>query len=338
MPEIPALELAALLPLVAALLLAAFNYRRALSLRAAAVMTGVLVLLDQSRMQPWVYEYWLLVVVLSFAGSRAPARRIEGILMTCRLILIALYFWSAIQKMNITFMTHTWPELCAGLANTTQFANVLSRAGWVAAVAELALAAALLSNRSRRIAVAAAVTMHIVIVLMLAAEGENAVVWPWNATMAALTVFLFAGNRMEGLAVVRGDGSLRHLTVVIVVGMLPVLSLFGRWDAYLSAALYSGNTLQAVVIVPRKNLSHLPPLVKNNTWQRSEPMFIDINRWSYDELNVPAYPSERVMKAVGGDICRHYSPDGILQILGRPNWLSGERTRSSYDCSALIGE
>jgi hypothetical protein len=64
-------------------------------------------------------------------------------------------------------------------------------------------------------------------------------------------------------------------------------------------------------------------------------MFIDLNRWSFDELNVPAYPSERVMKQVAVDICGtfiHRADKGMLVIHGRPDWRSGAREQRSYPC------
>jgi len=178
--------------------------------------------------------------------------------------------------------------------------------------------------------------MHALVMIALIAAGENRVVWPWNAATAALVLTLFWRTDVDAVTILRGDLTPRHVVVTVAVGVLPLLSFCGWWDAYLSAALYGGNTIQTVVIVTPDTVTSLPPLVRRNTWQQSEPMFIDVNRWSYDELNVPAYPAERVMKRVGREICDHHiSPGhGKLLILGRPQWRSGTRTAAYSDCAA----
>ena len=112
------------------------------------------------------------------------------------------------------------------------------------------------------------------------------------------------------------------------------MSFVELWDSYLSAALYSGNTIQSIVLVRPDSMSRLPALIRENTWQQSQPMFIDINRWSYDELNVPAYPARRVMKSVGATLCRTWTPTGVFRILGRPRWSDGVRDSESYACRA----
>jgi hypothetical protein len=304
--------------------------------RAAAVSIAALVVLDQSRLQPWVYEYVLLLVVISFAGRKSTDAGVAGVLATCRMIVVALYFWSAVQKMNVTFLTRTWPDFSAALSEAIPALSFVSGLGWVVPVAELAFAAGLLSRRFRGAAVVGAVAMHATIMIALVAAGENSVVWPWNAAMAALVLVLFWKTEVGAVTILRGDFTPRHVVVTVAVGALPVLSFFGWWDPYLCAALYAGNTIQTVVVVTADTVPSLRPLIRGDTWQQSEPMFIDVNRWSYDELNVPAYPAERVMKRVGREICdRYLAPGrGRLLILGRPHWRSGARTSTYYDCAA----
>src|SRR5207253_2443158 len=126
--------------------------------------------------------------------------------------------------------------------------------------------------------------------------------------------------------------------LVTVAAVLPVLSFVGCWDSYLSGALYSGNTEQAIVIVTPDVVPRLPALIARNTWRESAPRFIDLNRWSYDELNVPAYPADRVFREVASEVCRHYVDEGALRILGRPDTLSGARASTTVPCAELAYE
>src|SRR5262249_32449873 len=230
----------------------------------------------------------LLLAALSVGRSPTADRR--GALDTCRFIVMALYFWSAIQKMNVTF-TRTWPEVVAGLG--PRAAGILGAVGWLVPLVELSIALGLGVPRLRRPAVALAVAAHTAIVAMLVVSRENSVVWPWNVALATATVVLFRDASWNGAKLLRGDRTLRHRARVVLAGVLPMLSFVGLWDAFLSSALYSGNTIAAVVLVSPETARQLPPIVRENTWQASTPFFIDINRWSYAELNVPMYPAER---------------------------------------------
>lgn len=281
-------------------------------MRASVALTATLVALDQSRLQPWVYQYCLFLIVLSVIVDKRRA------LDTCRFLLIALYFWSAVQKMNFTFIHRTWPDVCP----------MFPRVGWLIPLMELSIAAGLAIPQFRRKALVAAIGMHAVILVMLVIAGENSVVWPWNIALAALALTLFSSS----------DAVRPHKLVALVAGVLPVLSLMGLWDAYLSGALYSGNTIQSVILVTPESVSRFPRVVQENTWLQSPPYFVDINRWSFDELNVPAYPAERVMKAVGREACENYIPpdQATLRILGRPDWRTGTRSASDYQCLGLL--
>ena len=53
------------------------------------------------------------------------------------------------------------------------------------------------------------------------------------------------------------------------------------------------------MIVTPDTLKSFPAIVRRNTWQQSEPMFIDVNRWSYEEIERP-----RVSRGAGDEARR----------------------------------
>ncbi len=327
--------------IVLALAAAVFRLRPVLSARMAVALTAALVVCDQSRLQPWVYQYCAMLAVLSFARREEPAGPGNAALTltTCRFIVVALYFWSAIQKANVTFLTWSWKEFVNPVSalGPPAVASLIMQLGALVPLVELLVAIGLLTARFRRPAIYAAIAVHVCVLSLLVISGENSVVWPWNAAMAILTVLLFGKSDVTAVALVRNAGFAPHRVIAPLFGVMPLLGLFGYWDAYLSAALYSGNVRQAVVYVTPDVAERLPPVIRRNTWRESVPMFIDLNRWSYDELNVPAYPADRVFKRIGGEVCRTYvhSGAGSLRILDRPDWRTGRRGSETYDCAIV---
>lgn len=63
-------------------------------------------LFDQSRWQPWFYQY--LFMLLAVALRRKDA---------CRLIIVCIYFWSGMQKLNPGFVHETFPWMFGPVAH-----------------------------------------------------------------------------------------------------------------------------------------------------------------------------------------------------------------------------
>ncbi len=127
-------------------------------------------------------------------------------------------------------------------------------------VTEIAVAVGLAVPRLRHAAVVGAITTHVVVLALLGPLGHrtNAVVWPWNAALAALAALLFwnEGRAAGHVLVPRRLGA--HTGALLVFGLVPLLSFSGLWDAYLSGALYSGNVEAAVIGIPEAVVARLP--------------------------------------------------------------------------------
>lgn len=300
---------------------------------AACAIVVLFVCLDQSRLQPWVVTYSLLLLVSTFSE---PCKRWRvSLLATLRFVLAAEYFWGGIQKANVSFVSQVWPSFAQPLLQLLHVPWTVGRAvGVVAPGVEACIGIGLLIPRVRRVAVVGACLVHAMILASLISAGENVSVWAWNLAMPALDIVLFWPSTFERIDVAVLMRFPLSAPILLLVGVLPALSFFGLWDLYASAALYSGNIPQAVVVVDPRALDSLPPLLRRNTWQQSTPMFIDINRWSFEELRVPAYPETRVLKVVGRYVCTRWSRAALyVLILDRPNWLDGHREKERLPCS-----
>jgi hypothetical protein len=116
---------------------------------------------------------------------------------------------------------------------------------------------------------------------------------------------------------------------------MPLFDFFGWWDPYLSAALYSGNTLNGRLYVDVKVRNALPPAARENHtyWTDKEmplpaPVYsVDLANWAMEELNVPPYPARRVYRSLARTLARKgESLDGVVLIIEEPpNWRTGKR-------------
>jgi len=345
-PRAPALEGWPLLPfpldvvVLVALIGALGGVALAAKPRWWAAAAGGLVLIlaadDQSRWQPWFYQYGAMIAGLAVARDAADA------LAAWRAVLIGLYFWSGIQKLNATFMTHLFPWLVDPLTSLLPIAmHRLLLGSWlVVPVAEIAVAVGLAVPRLRNAAVVGAITTHVVVLALLGPLGRrtNAVVWPWNAAMAVLAALLFwnEGRAAGHVLLPRRLGA--HAGALVLFGLVPLLSFSGHWDAYLSGALYSGNVKAAVIGLPEAVAARLPDVARRHVVRnRAGASVLDVHEWSMDELGVPSYPEDRVFRAVAREVCRQADdPAGIvLVIFDRPDILTGHREIARHDCLVL---
>jgi hypothetical protein len=331
------LDVIALAALLAALGGVAFAPRPRWWAAAATACALILAVEDQSRWQPWFYQYVAMLAAL------AVARDPGDTLAAWRVVLAGLYLWSGIQKINVTFMTRLFPWLMQPVAGVLPAGlQQILFAGWVVVpMTEIAVAVGLLVPRLRNAAVIAAVATHLIVLGLLGplAHGTNAVIWPWNAAMAVLAAVLFWNARDASALdtlVPRRIGA--HAVMLALFVALPALSLAGRWDAYLSGELYSGNLKVGALSITDRVAARLPDAARRHVMSnRTGANALDLYEWSMGELSVPSYPEDRVFRAVARDVCRLADNPGdvVLVVFGRPGVLTGQREITRNDCAAL---
>jgi hypothetical protein len=299
---------------------------------------------DQNRWQPWFYQYLALLAALAAFDERRSPDGEERTLNVCRFILAATYFWSGVQKLNVTFAGVVFPWLTEPLVRWLHVApppGLLGTFGWTSALLEAAVGVGLLWRPSRPVAVPAAVAMHVFLLLMLGPWGHdwNSNVWPWNVVMAVLVVLLFGRTRAVGsLAVLRPRGSPVHGAALLLFGVMPLLSYWELWDSYFSAALYSGNTIEAHIEIAPAVTDRLDPYVRQFVGSGSlGGEQLSIFYWSVGELNVPPNPARRVSRAVARSLLPLAGDPNevVLVITECPDWRTGERQQTWYGGASL---
>jgi hypothetical protein len=331
--------------LVGGLILSAIMRRPVSYLLASVLLTLLLIFLDQMRLQPWVFQYGLMLALLTPAlGGAANQGIVEAALAANQIVIATLYFWSGLQKLNWSFAHEVVPALfeSTGL-RLSQF--YLSRIAVAIAICETLIGIGLLIRKTRQAAVIFACITHLIVLGSLVFSGRNSVVWPWNVAMIVLTAILFWRNKAAPFEyLLRGWSSVRvhhHLPKLpmLICGLLPALSFIGWWDLYLSAALYSGNTPIAVMRISESLRDHLPSRVKEHVFKTSRgDLMLPFYEWCLAELNVPPYPEIRVYHEVARQLClidTNRQVNGLI-VKERPALNDGSSTVTLTSCSDLL--
>lgn len=331
--------------LVISLVSIVFLRRQEIFLLVAVASLFLLVFFDYSRLQPWTYQYLLLLAVFYRHDWQSDDESAAIETLGCAQIIVAgLYVWSGAQKMNFTFSHETLPLLLAPVQNafpTVQLPLVFIGSG--IALTEVFIGCGLLVRRTRNFAVCAAIATHAVILGLLIAKNFNSIVWIWNAALMLIIVVsfwwsdvslpqIFTAWKTEN----RNAKAAKSLTAAGV--LLPVLSFWGWWDLYLSGALYSGNTPTAVVRIDEGVLERLPEAARQNVFAtKSGERILPLFEWAMTDLNVPVYPERRVFKQAARSVCRTAIDKSRVELIirERPAIFDGSYKLTRIDCAQL---
>lgn len=324
---------------------------------AAAGLVILLALLDQQRLQPWVYEYTFLLAALGlFSWKFDDVAGKEVTLNICRLMIASIYFWSGLQKLNPHFIGDMFPWMIEPIESIfPESAHpVFYVFGMLVPFIEMGIGIGLLVRPFRSAAVWLAVLMCAFVLLTLGPLGHNwnSVVWPWNVTMALLVVLLF--RKTDATAtneVVWIKSCAFHKFVLIAFVLSPIAYFFNMWDSYLSWSLYSDTINRATIYTSDRVKSKLPASLQRldkiidaddradvpvSNWTFSGMDGLSVSNWAFTELNVPPYPEARIYKRVARLICDTANDprEVVLVMRGRLSWFFADGPQT-MNCSQL---
>lgn len=301
---------------------------------------AVFCLADQTRWQPWVFQYSVLLALVGFGRATADPDDERRLLNIARLIVAFTYIFSGLQKINPNFVEDEFPWLVMPITNLLPSAGVMLRGfGLAVPLIQVVFGIGLLTQRYRRVSLIAAVAMHVFILAMLGPAGLNwnAVVWPWTATMAVFDVLLFSGPSNFSWREIAGNRrDPRHLTAITLFALLPLLSFFNLWDSYLSSALYSGNLTEAQIYFSDIGATSLATGIRSRLIHTSpDTNVLNIQRWAMEDLNVTPYSETRVFKAIARDVCGGMRDPTQLVLIVREQRMFFSKPETGYRCSEL---
>ena len=295
-----------------------------------------LVLADQHRLQPWIYQYWLVALAFAALSSRNALR-------LARLFVILMYAYSGLSKLDVTFTRELgWLFLNTALRPLGLDPTSLSPAGRTTAVlampaVEFLVAFGLCFHTTRRWALFGAILLHTTLLAILGpwGLGHSTIVLIWNVSLIVENLLLFGPRQLETF----GDGAARSnrvwikwpvLALFLVAAVMPIFERQGLWDTWPSFALYASHGERVDIYLSELERSRVPDSVRAHLGPVGRDGYrrLDVNGWSLSERGTPVYPQARAVLGLAESLAvSSRSLRSVrVEILGRADRLSGTRS------------
>ena len=270
-------------------------------------------ILDQSRWQPWEYQY-ILTFLFFFFYHKNPKQFINYF----SFLLAIIYLNSGLHKLTGGFLYTVWEGMM--LREFFGFDKSLIRniyvhyAGLSLGLIEFLAALGCLFAKNKKIYALLLVGMHIFILALISPTGlnYNSIVWPWNVVMILfiLIVFYNATSTISFKNLLSGYNKIPF----VVLGILPFFCFIGLYDNFFAFNLYSGTTKHFSICVDENKISSAyQPFISKNRKICGDKNVISGNDWALKEMNVVIYPEERFYKGII-EIWKEQNPNSEAQF------------------------
>lgn len=311
---------------------------------AIAVSLGVLMLLDQHRLQPWAWQLLLMAIWWSSTSmgqvDNLPAKSNAGKVgnLPHVVLTISIYFWSAISKLDADFVSSHGQTLIETLFRSVGINAVNWPASvklWLAVflpVGELLVAVGLCRSRTRRAALIAATALHVGLILALGPLGldHRSGVLLWNVAFIGHDWLLFGsrgcgpvsltrsaneGERFANLPTERPGKRTPSLTLrvglLVFVCMWPLTERWSLCDRWLAWSVYAARSERVSVTLTDEGLLRLPESARRCVTDGELPL----DRWSLAALDVPTYPQLRFQFGVVNWLRRRCGDENLVEVI-----------------------
>ncbi|WP_153043467.1 MauE/DoxX family redox-associated membrane protein [Psychroflexus sp. S27] len=271
----------------------------------------LLLMQDQMRWQIWVYLHSLVIVPFLYAKLKK-----QNLTIYVAIILIGVYFWGGVHKLNPHFFDLIFHPMMIDLLNIN-----LSRYQFVAyliPIVEILIAICFLFKSTRKLSFYSAIITHFVIILWLSPlyRNSNWIIFPMNIAMIYFCYFCFYKGNINFFKFTNKSKSGYLLPVLaLLVITLPLLNKIEKWPYYFSFHLYSGQGKSLYIIKDEAEfLEESDDFIKScqivKDFNNKES--IRVTNWSYNELNVPIPLDERSLGLLLEHFCQRFSGKTLM--------------------------
>lgn len=262
------------------------------------IVLALVILQDVMRLQAWVYHYFIILSVLTLYFHDDDEGKATDSL---RLVIIFTYLWSGLHKINIHFPPDVFEWLMGIYKVTTPIKDNVYAAYSLAAF-EALMGIVLCFRVTWKVMFGVVVIFHICAVTTLYGDSWNYVVYPWNVMMVTMVGLLFFNNPLPTHLISKAYST---ILVILLLGLMPILNIFGYWDASLSLTMYSGVTVEGVLYWDEVDDNCIPEDAQSEirAYDESTRRRMYIDDWTYKSLQTPAYANETVYEYMAKDFC-----------------------------------
>lgn len=320
-----------------------------------ALASGYLLysLWDQQRWTPFFNEIGALMLALSTHrwASRDAATAVRAV-NACGVIVALIYLWSGIQKFGASFVNGVGPWMLSPFLpeSWTWAAPYLSLP---MPLVETSLPFLLLSVRLRRAGILVATGMHLFIFSSAGPFGNNGNVqiWFWNFVSIALVWLCFGGRREGWRSFLAMPGFGYDKVAIVFFGIMPIFNfvrtpMFGHWDDFQAATLYSGNNVQGWIRMHIRDYSRAPTELQGLILELGDGSVIGvadgtialpIRDWAYHDLAVPDYHARRVHEQAARRFCELVDDSATVRLRAgsKSDPWTGKREWTEKTCAEL---
>jgi len=289
-------------------------------------LTG-LVIVDITRLQPWILHYGAILFLFSLC---VPKKYIgaQSLLDAARIIIGGIYFWSGLQKINVRFFTdifpwfteHLWSPFHETGASVALFIGL-----WVPII-EALFAIGFFTKRFRKVSIIGSTIMILLVLSSIGPTGQdwNSSVWPWNIAIYSTVLILFLSwDATFSDFIKRQRNNALAWAAFFIFWLVPAGNLIGVIDHYLSWSLYSGRVPEATLIGDETVLKTLSPWVEDEK--------LTFAHWTQTDINMVPYPEERVFREIFEKTCLQH-PSLQLKIITPRLFVSNKHTETLLSC------
>jgi hypothetical protein len=256
---------------------------------------------DLTKMQPWVWFYWLAWLLLLLPKGEAAEDR-----STIIFLLSGMYFWSGFSKLTPWFADDNFAWFCEAFTWTQPLAGIPCL-GYLPGLLECGVGLALLSGRGRHLLRWTLPVFHAVIALFLIKNAWNAVVLPWNVVIAVLAWLALA---QPYAPLWQRPFSVKKQRCALIFA-LPGLSFFGLWPHNLSWKLYDNTQPEITFLLydaPDPNDATAAIFRKYGADDRKKMLGDD---WCMGELHVPMCYQMHCFRQLHAHLCTRLRPGAL---------------------------
>lgn len=287
---------------------------------AFAASQVVLFALNQHRLQPWAWQLLLMAIWWSASKMRQDSHR------SCIALTISIYFWSAVSKLDASFMASHGQTLIEALlgAVAVDAAPWPPRWKWWLAlclpIGELLVAVGLCWRKTRRAALIGAMMLHVGLILALGplGLGHRPGVLVWNVAFVGHIWLLFGPGKFvvppSGGAVLQTRNRLKaelRTALVALVCLWPATERWGLCDRWPAWSVYVARSERVSVLLTEEGVRRLPESARRCVSDGELPL----DRWSLEALDVPIYPQLRFQLGVVEWLLPRCGEENVVEVI-----------------------